>query len=315
MARLLRSPIRLCCLLLLGIAGLAACSEREPPAAVNLEKRTALPTGSTTPGDRVLNLCVGSMITPQDGYVYYRQLIDYLAEKLKMPIQVRDPGNYREVNRLLETGETDVAFVCGGPYIEGRARFGLALIAAPIVHGSATYYSNLIVPAGSPAQSLKDLQGKTFAFTDPQSNSGYLVPVADLAALGASPETFFSSHLFTYAHDRSIRAVAEALVDGAAVDSLIWDFLAVTQPALTARAKVISRRGPFGIPPVVASPHLDAATAGRIREVLLTMHQDPRGRQILQAMLIDRFDLIDDAAYDSIRRLLPGTPAGKRSRP
>ncbi len=315
MIRQRRTPIRLIILLLLGLAGLTACSEREQPVTVSLEKRTPLPAKPVAPGERVLTLCVGSMITPQDGYVYYRQLIDYLAEKLEMPIQVRDPGNYREVNRLLETGETDVAFVCGGPYVEGRAHFGLELLAAPVVHGEAVYYSNLIVPAGSPAKTLSDLRGKTFAFTDPQSNSGYLVPVADLAAMDENPESFFNSHLFTFGHDRSIRAVAEGLVDGAAVDSLIWDFLAFTQPALTVRARIIARHGPFGTPPVVASPHLDAATSRRVREVLLTMHQNPRGRQILLAMRIDRFALIDDAAYDSIRRLLPGMPSGERPTP
>ena len=140
------------------------------------------------------------MVTPQDGYVYYQQLIDFLAEKLQVKIQALDPGNYQQGNRLLETGNADVAFVCAGPYVEGHDRFGLQLVAAPVVNGESAYYSNLIVPMGSPARTLADLRGKDFALSDPLSNSGALVPRFELARQGETLESFFH---FPYLHLRS----------------------------------------------------------------------------------------------------------------
>jgi len=289
-------------LLLLVLAGATAC-DRQSPQPVSLEKRQELPAPQKLPEEKNLTICVGAMITPQDGYVYYRQLIDFLAEKLNLHITALDPGNYEEVNHLMGTGEADVAFICSGPYVEGHARFGLTLLAAPVVNGEPVYYSNLIVPKNSSARSLDDLRGKTFAFTDPQSNSGAMVPLSKLVERGETAESFFSSHLYTYGHDRSIQAVADKLVDGAAVDSLIWDFLADNNPKLRNKVRIIDRFGPYGIPPVVAGNHLDPAVRDALQSVLLNLHTDPRGQEILKGMHIERFVRIDDSAYDSVREL------------
>jgi phosphonate transport system substrate-binding protein len=288
--------------LFLIIAAGTAC-DRQSPQTVSLEKRQELPASKVLAHEKPLTLCVGSMITPQDGYGYYRQLINYLAEKLDLHITALDPGSYEEVNRLLETGRVDVAFICSGPYVEGHARFGLNLLAAPVVNDEPLYYSNLIVPSGSSARRLADLRGKTFAFADPHSNSGAMVPMSKLAEMGETPESFFDSFLFTYGHDRSIRAVADGLVDGAAVDSLIWDFLVANTPGLHDKVRVIERFGPFGIPPVVTGKHVDPVMRAALQKILLAMHDDPRGRDILKGMHIERFTQIDDSAYDSVREL------------
>lgn len=286
------------------VASLPGCSPEEKPLPVSLDKRQTVPTEQTD-SRAELTVCVGAMITPQEGYGYYRELLDYLETRLNVTIHPLDPGNYAETNKLLQSGKADFAFVCGGPYVSGHDEFGLTLLVAPVVKGEAVYYSYLIVPADSPARSLADLRGKNFAFTDPQSNSGKLVPTAMLARLGETPEQFFRSTSFTYGHDRSIRAVAEHLVDGAAVDSLIWEYAAKLHPELTAKTRIIARSDPYGIPPVVVAPHLDAGRRDQLRQALLGMHENAEGAKILKGMNIDRFALIDDSAYDSIRQILP----------
>lgn len=293
--------------LLIVVAGLTGCRKDEP-LQVRLNDRQNL--GQTaTPGNRGLTVCVGSMITPQEGYGYYRQLIDYLSARLQLKITPIDPGNYTETNRLLATGGADFAFVCGGPYVAGHKDFGLELLVAPVVKGETVYYSYLIVPAESPVRALTDLRGKTFAFTDPQSNSGKLVPTAMLARIGETPEHFFSSTTYTYGHDRSIQAVADHLVDGASVDSLIWEYLAATRPDLTAKTRIIERSEPYGMPPIVAAPHLAPQQRQQLQQALLKMHEDPQGAAILKKMNIERFVLISDSAYDGIRQLSRPGPA------
>ena len=293
-------------MLLCGLPWLLLCSacDRGSAQKINLADRVDLPEIEHRSNSQELCLSIGSIITPEQGYVYYRQLVDYLSNRLDLTITVVDPGNYGKLNTMLKNGDVDVAFVCSGPYVEGREAFGLELLAAPVVNGEAAYYSNLIVPASSPAKSLDDLQGKSFAFTDPQSNSGCLVPGNQLAQRGHTPESFFVSFSYTYAHDRSIHAVSESLVDGAAVDSLIWDYLSAADPKLQKRVRVVERFGPFAIPPVVAAPHVPQELREKFRQALLTMHQDPQGQTILQGMHIDRFTPIDDGAYDTIRQML-----------
>ena len=93
----------------------------------------------------------------------------------------------------------------------------------------------------APFNWLEDLKGHTFAFTDPDSNTGRLVPLYWLAALHTRPETFFGRSIYTYSHDNSIMAVARGLVDAAAVDGLIWDYYAKKNPAFTSKTRIIKK--------------------------------------------------------------------------
>jgi phosphonate transport system substrate-binding protein len=257
---------------------------------------------------------MGAMITPKEGYVYYNRFKEYLAKELQMPVSLVDRANYAEMNQLLAVGGVDIAFVCAGPYVEGHEKFGLQLLAMPLVNGKPVYHSYIIVPADSRAQTFDDLRGTSFAFTDPQSNTGKLVPTYLLARRQTTPEAFFGKVSYTYGHDKSIAAIAEKLVDGAAVDSLIWEYLHRTKPELTSKTKILHVSDPYGIPPLVVRKDLDPALRERIFKILLTMDTNPVGQEILRGMMTDRFIPGDDANYDSIRainRWIAGQQRGK----
>jgi phosphonate transport system substrate-binding protein len=72
--------------------------------------------------------------------------------------------------------------------------------------------------------------------------------------LGHTPDTFFARTFFTYSHDNAIYAVADGVADGAAVDSLIYEFALLRDPDLANRVRIIHQSPPFGIPPVVVGP-------------------------------------------------------------
>lgn len=291
----------LLCLLLYGVT---ACSGNEPqPVKVNLKPETGAGHTVRNAGEKPLRFGMGAMITPKEGAVYYQQLQEYLAKKIGRPVQLVDRGNYDEINGLMETGGLDAAFVCAGPYVEGRQKFGMELLAMPVVNGQPVYYAYIIVHRDSPIKTFSDLRGKSFAFTDPKSNTGKLVPTYMLARMQQTPESFFSRSIFTYGHDNSIKAVAQKHVDGASVDSLIWDYAARKTPQTTALTRIILKSDPYGIPPVVAHPSMDPALKKLLRDTLLTIHQDPDGKPILAGMMIDRFVPGDDANYNTIRTM------------
>ncbi|MEW6263324.1 MAG: phosphate/phosphite/phosphonate ABC transporter substrate-binding protein [Thermodesulfobacteriota bacterium] len=254
-------------------------------------------------GGQGLRVAVAAMISPKETEIYYRQLLDYAGLRLGREIHLVQRRTYGEISTLLSQGRIDAAFVCSGPYAVSRDQLEIALLAVPVVRGSQMYHSYLIVGRDSPYQSLNDLRDKTFAFTDPDSNTGRLVPLAWLKEIGERPETFFQQTIFTYSHDNSILAVARGLVDGAAVDSLIWEFLHHRNPELTRRTRVIKRSEPFGMPPVVASNRLAPEWRDKFQETLLTMHESLAGRKVLNGLLVDRFIQGSDTLYDSIRRL------------
>lgn len=301
-------------LLTLALLLSSACDQPQKVLSVRLEKQEALPPSPQLSHEKPVRIAVGSMITPQAGFGYYRNLLDYIGRKLGRPVQFVGKETYAEINELLRSGDLDAAFVCSGPYVEGRSQFGLQLLVAPQSHGKTVYYSYIIVPHDSPARRFEDLRGKTFAFSDPDSNSGALFPSYLLAQSNETPDTFFKQYSFTYGHDKSIRAVASGLVDGAAVDSLIWDYISTLEPATTAKTRIIRTSDPYGIPPVVVRPGLDAASKKKLRQILLDIHKDAVGRTILKGMLVDRFVPIDDAAYASVREMKDWVAGRNRER-
>jgi phosphonate transport system substrate-binding protein len=250
-----------------------------------------------------LRVAIAAVISPQATLDAYGPLLNYLSAKLDRPVQLIQRNTYAEINELIRSGGADLAFACGGAYVEGQREFGMELLAAPQVRGETTYFSYIIVPRDSTAQSLSDLRGHSFAFSDPLSNSGHLVPQWLLYQMGETPERFFSSTLFTYSHDNSIRAVADHLVDGAAVDSLVYDYTIARDPTFSSRTRVIGQAGPFGIPPVVIHPDLNHDLKTQLRNVLLAMADDPAGQPVLNRLMIDRFVIVDDSTYDSIRNM------------
>ena len=257
----------------------------------------------TSDSRRDLRVSISSMVSPEDTRVLYKELMEYVGERSGRRVILKQRRTYEEVNNLLAQGELDLAFLCSAQYVEAHDKFGAKLLVAPVVHGKTLYRSYIIVGADSNAHSLQDLQGKKFAFSDPMSNTGCLVPTYLLAQMGQSPETFFASCIFTGSHDNSIQAVSEGLVDGAAVDSLIYDSLRSRDPDLVRSTRAIVRSQPFGIPPLVVPPGIDPKLEQALRSVFLAMHEDADGRAILEKLDIERFVLTDDAAYDGVRKV------------
>ena len=283
------------------------CGRDSDTVVVDFNKRMAVERPDEMSPERpTFKVAVGAMISPKETFVSYRQLLDYISGKLGREVELVQRKTYQEINELLGLGQIDLAFICSGPYVTGKEKHGFELLATPQVQGSHFYRSYLIVNKESPFNRLEDLKGRVFAFTDPNSNTGKLVPTYWLAQMGERPETFFGKTIYTYSHDNSTLAVARALVDGAAIDGLIWEYYHQKNPVFTARTKIIKKSDPYGIPPLVASRNLSQALKARIRQLLLSMHEEPEGEKILNELMIDRFVAPKEEWYDSIRQMLSG---------
>ena len=297
-------------LLFLLILVLTACStfpQTEIAGNVDLNDLQPLPT----PADYEavpLRVAVAAVISPKGTVESYSPFLSYLEEKLNRPVELIQRRTYLEVNDLIEHGEVDIAFVCTSAYIQGHDSFGMELLVAPQVDGKTTYNSYLIVPTSSDAHSMSDLKGKVFAFTDPISLSGRVYPTYVLQQMGFTPEEFFARTFYTYSHDEAIRAVASGLADGAAVDSLVYEYAVARDPLLAEKVKVIHRSPDFGIPPVVVSPFTRPQVKADLQSLFLEMADDLTARDALASIGVDRFVPIDDSAYDSVRALMGVIP-------
>lgn len=290
------------CFIMLAIFSFGGCEREGKVREIDFRDTVEIKDSSLSVMSEI-NICVGSMITPKEGYAYYRALLNYIGDRLKMKVNFIEKESYAEVNSLLEKGKIDMALVCGGPYVEGHDEFGLELLAAPQVDGKTVYYSYIIVHEDSNINKFEELRGKAFVFVDPISNSGKIYPTYLVKQLKETIETFFKEYVYSYAHDTSIRAVAESIVDAGAVDSLIWNYMERNGSPFTKLTRIIKVSPAYGIPPVVVSPTLKKDLKDALKQTLLDMHLERKGKEILENMGIDRFVEIDDSDYDSIREI------------
>lgn len=288
-------------LALLVLISIAGCKREEQKKIVLQQVKQQVTEKS--PNVKHIRIAVGGMITPKEGVAYYRQFLEYVQEKIGTKVIYVDREDYAEVNEMLRTKQLDAAFVCSGPYVDGHKQFNLELLAAPQAYGATVYYSYIIVAKDSPFQSFSELRGRKFAFTDPMSNTGKLVPTYMLAKINETPESFFRSFIFAKFHDKAIKAVAQGIVDAAAVDSLIWEYLNKINPEFTSKTRIIEKSPPYAIPPVVVNRDLDPELKKQLKQIFLNAHTDPKGQELLKKMMIDRFVPISDSAYDSVREM------------
>lgn len=249
-----------------------------------------------------LKIGVAAMISPKETFKYYKDIIDYVGEKVGQEVEMVQAPNYAEMDQKLKDESVQIAFLCSGPYVKDKADFGVELLVAPVSYGQPFYYAYIIAHKDSPIKSLADLQGKPFAFTDPHSNTGKMVPHYMVATRsGKAPEQYFSKVEYSKSHDKSIEMVAKKLVDGASIDNLIYDYAVANNPAYTSLTKIIEKSPAYGIPPIVVTKGVNPDIKEKIRNAFLHMHEDPKGKKIITKIMVDKFIVPDDKNYDSVR--------------
>lgn len=292
----------------LGVLGTAASgwwnheTDPERPKIQLSELQTPPKQEPELEGKPLLNIAVASVISPMENVNLYGDLLNIIGERVNMKVKMVQRQNYSETNRLIESGEVQLAFICSGALMgDIGANQIKQILVTPQIAGSTTYKSYIIAPSSSRASSLKDLKGKSFAYMDPLSFSGRIAPQVMLKRMGNQPDDFFKKAIYTYSHDKSIRAVAEGIIDGAAVDSLIYDLTVARDASILGKIKVIDQSEVMGNPPVVVSHKADPELIASLKNILLTMHMNEQGRKAMELLHFDRFVHPDQELYEKIQ--------------
>ena len=280
---------------------LTACASQADYPRIRLSELETV-THSRPAESAILKVALATGLSPSASLARYQAITDYLSAKLGQSVELLQRKTYAEVDDLLREGKVDVAFVCSSSHVMGRDAFGEQLVAVPVIRGAAEYHSVIIVNAASAITSFDGLAGKSMALVDPQSTSGALYLYSQLAPFGGL--SWLKSYIYTYSHDYSIIAVRDGLVDGAAVDSNVLAAALARDPQLNNSLRMIDASPAYANNPVVARPNLDPALFNQVQSLLLGMDSDPDGDAALTRAGMDRFILLDNARYDSVRQLI-----------
>jgi phosphonate transport system substrate-binding protein len=238
-----------------------------------------------------------------DQVAFLSRWASYLTDAVGMPVQFVRRRSYRDIMGMLRSQELDAAWICGYPWVVNRSQLrGLAM---PMYHGEPLYQSYLIVPSKDQStNNLRDLRGRTYAYSDPDSNSGYLVPRTTLIREGVDPDRHFGRTFFTWGHRNVVSAVAAGLSDGGSVDGYVWDTLQRVAPALVQRTRIAWRSDRYGFPPLVVRASLSADIERRLREALLGMSDTPAGKRLLGGLNLASFGKFVPEVFDGIAQLV-----------
>jgi phosphonate transport system substrate-binding protein len=254
-------------------------------------------------------VAISAAFESEEGAPVYRELVVYLAEKTGVPYEVVTGLGYGPMVEMLKSGGVEYGFVCACPELVAgdAASPSVAILAGPVSKGSRyggkpIFFSDLIVRKDSAMESLQALATRTYVYNGDLSLAGYTMPRSHLVDLGLT-HGFFGKVLRSGSHQASIRMVAEGLADASYVSSLVLDHDRDKGYAHATAVRVIESLGPSPAPPVVASSRTPVAERERFQRYLVAMHQDPRGRQILDKVLLERFAVVTNQDYEPVRAM------------
>jgi phosphonate transport system substrate-binding protein len=225
----------------------------------------------------------------------------YLANALSRPVELVFRRTYEEITALLVAGDLDAAWICGYPYLRNEDK--LALLSVPVWNQKPLYQSYLIAGAERDVSDLSQLKGDVHAYSDPDSNSGYIVTQSELVARNEDRDRFFAKGFFTFGHRNVLRAVASGLAQSGSIDGYVWEAVSATEPDLAAQTKVVWKSEWFGFPPIACRrSQLPRETVQALQAALISMSNTADGMAILEILQLDGFTVGAEKLFDDIRR-------------
>jgi phosphonate transport system substrate-binding protein len=227
-----------------------------------------------------------------------------LTKLTGIPVRVTVASDYAAVIEALRNRTADLAFVHPGGYVLASREAKATIVVRNLWHGKSSFTSRIFVRKDSGIKSVEDLRGRTIAFVDPASSSGYIYPMVLLIQKGLvknrDPKTFFKEVVFSGAHDASMRALLNGHVDAIASFDLAREQY-LRDPAERERLIFVAETPEIPEAGIAARPGLDPAVFAKMRAALLQIRAPEYADLLKRLYEIDGFAPAEDRDYDPVR--------------
>ncbi|WP_034412241.1 putative selenate ABC transporter substrate-binding protein [Derxia gummosa] len=258
----------------------------------------ALPAGAQT---TVLRVSAIPDEAPTELQRKFRPLGDYLKKETGIDVQFTPVSDYAAVVEGLASNKIDLAWLGGFTFVQARIRTKGG--ATPIVQRAEDekFTSKFIVPADSPAKTLADLKGKTFAFGAPSSTSGHLMPRYFLMKDGIDADRDFRTVAFSGAHDATVAFVASGRVEAGVLNASVYEKLVEAGNANVAKVRVLATTPTFFDYNWTVRPGLDAVLVKKLTDAFLKLDPaNPEHKELMALQRASRFVPTKSSNYDGI---------------
>jgi ABC-type phosphate/phosphonate transport system substrate-binding protein len=237
-------------------------------------------------------------VTPQVAALW-RALLASVLEGAGDPVEIVDHAPPAPISELWKRPDKAAVFMCGLPYslATPQPTLVVAPVPSPVAYGDrACYWSDVVVRADSPFQSLEQTFGHRLALTTPESQSGYAALLYTLMPFGSAKPLYRTIIEPRFTPMGALTAVIEKKAEVAPLDSYAFALLSKYAPELTSQVRVVKSTEPTAVPALVASgpsPVLEAAFLGAADK--------PASRALMDQLLLDRFARPEPKPYDALR--------------
>jgi len=254
--------------------------------------------------DAPLHLVLTPSQKPTDLLAAGEEFGRVLGGLVGVPVRVTVASDYAAVVEALRNRTADLAFVHPAGYVLANREAKAIIVAKNQWHGKTTFTARFYVRKDSGLKTLEDLRGKTIAFVDPASSSGYIYPMVMLIQRGLvrnrDPKTFFREVMFAGSHDASMRALLNGHVDAITSFDMAREQYLKTA-AERERLTWVAETPPIPEAGIAARDGLDPATFAKVRAALLKI-QGPSYAALLKRLYdIDGLEPAEDAEYAPVR--------------
>lgn len=235
-----------------------------------------------------------------------KPLVEWLEKHTGRKIKLFVTTNYAGVVEAMVSGHLDLAYFGAFTYIQASERTNCYPIVSAIYPGTKKqyYYSYFITGANTSINALKDLPGKRWAFGDPASTSGSLVPRYELVQAGLEPEKKLGQVIYSGGHDATLLAVQNGKVDAGAVDSQEWDKLVEKNIVDPSKVRIFYKSKQIPQYPWVVSGKLSKDIVGKLQKAFLSLSMDnPESKTILEVYGALGFGKATEADYKDLRNM------------
>jgi len=248
---------------------------------------------------RKVRICIVAGSSPDAVVKQWYPLISYLTDEVGVPFEIAIRESYEDMLEDYRKGELDV--LISGPfnYVKTKDSAGARLLAEARRPEGSRLRGYIVTLGGSGIDGIADLAGRSFAFTEPYSTTGYLMPRMILAEEGIDqPADYFGEVVFSGHHSESLESVITGNNDAAAVVGYLADQAIRDRGA---DLKVIAKTPELPQEPIFARPGMDAGLVERIRNALLAMHERVPP-DVMKSLDLESFSAGSDSNYDVVRQ-------------
>jgi phosphonate transport system substrate-binding protein len=243
-------------------------------------------------------------------------LIRLLKDELDANITYRFADSYRGIIEGMSSDEYDFTWMGPYSYVLSECANSNSASYRPLVRPlrrnasgklSEEYRGIIFAKQNSNIKSLEDLDGKSFAFTEKLSTSGYLFPLALMADAGLNPKSSFSRKGFLKRHDKVVRAVSDGTYAAGATYSGARMQVFNSKEAASDKLPIIAKTKPIPTSPITVSQSFaknHPEITNKFVEVMTSLHESDRGQKILKTLGIARYKKANNDDYQEVRNVL-----------